>query len=132
LEEKKRTMKKDLIAIAVIIAAGILIWILIWLNSGGGKTAEIRIDGVVTARYSLDINRKTELHGADGGINLLVIKDGEVWVEEADCPDGLCMRTGKISKKGQSIVCLPHKVVIEITGDNIAQEDSNIPDIVVK
>ena len=49
-----------------------------------------------------------------GGTNLLVIADGSASVTEADCPDALCVGMGKISRTGQSIVCLPHQVVVEV------------------
>ena len=39
-------------------------------------------------------------------------------MEDADCPDKVCVKTGKIKSPGQTVVCLPHRVVIEITGDN--------------
>ncbi|MBQ4068636.1 MAG: NusG domain II-containing protein [Lachnospiraceae bacterium] len=54
------------------------------------------------------------------GLNRLTIKDGYAWIDTADCPDKLCVNFGKISKSGESIVCLPHKVVIRI--------ESNISD----
>ena len=38
-------------------------------------------------------------------------------MEDADCPDRLCVKQGRIKKVGESIVCLPHKVVIEIVGE---------------
>ena len=41
---------------------------------------------------------------------------GEVWLSEADCPNLLCVKTGKIRYAGQSIVCLPHKVAVRIVG----------------
>ena len=48
------------------------------------------------------------------GENVLVIKDGEASVTEADCPDGVCIRMGSISKTGENIVCLPHRLVVQI------------------
>ena len=48
--------------------------------------------------------------------NKVVIEDGEVWMEEADCPDKLCISQGKISKPGQTIICLPNKTMVTITG----------------
>jgi len=44
------------------------------------------------------------------------IEGGEAYLKEADCPDGLCVGMGKISRSGQSIICLPHKVVVDIVG----------------
>ena len=43
---------------------------------------------------------------------------------EADCPDKICVNTGKISKIGETIVCLPHRVVVEIQGE-VSQSDSD-------
>ncbi len=48
----------------------------------------------------------------------VVIKDGCVWVTGATCRDGTCEHTGKISRAGQSIVCLPAEVVITIVGES--------------
>jgi hypothetical protein len=42
---------------------------------------------------------------------------------EADCPDGLCVKQHKIDKTGQTIVCLPHRVVIEIEGGQTNELD---------
>ena len=50
----------------------------------------------------------------DENYNLLFISGGEVSVFDADCPDGLCVKARNISKSGESIICLPHKLVIQI------------------
>lgn len=60
------------------------------------------------------------------GHNKVVIADGEVCMEETDCPDKLCISQGKISKPGQTIICLPNKVMVTIKGgkseyDGVAQ-----------
>jgi hypothetical protein len=48
------------------------------------------------------------------GSNTVVVHEGRVFVEEADCPGGDCLRQGGISRPGQTIVCLPHRLVVEI------------------
>ena len=45
------------------------------------------------------------------------ISDGKVWVTDANCPDKTCEHTGKISRAGQSIVCLPNGVTVSISGE---------------
>lgn len=50
------------------------------------------------------------------------IEESRVWVEHSDCPDQICVRSGEISAAGQSVVCLPNRVVVKITG--VAQLDA--------
>lgn len=57
------------------------------------------------------IDVKTDL-----GENVIRISKGYVQILDADCPDKVCIRDGSISKPGQSLVCLPHKLVVEIKG----------------
>lgn len=51
------------------------------------------------------------------GTNLLIIKDGEAWISEANCPNQDCVKKGKISMNGEMLVCLPHKVTVSIVGE---------------
>jgi len=53
----------------------------------------------------------------DEDYNLICIQDGEVWIEEANCLNQVCVKHSKISKIGETIVCIPHKLIIEIKGD---------------
>ena len=50
-------------------------------------------------------------------------------MEEADCPDGYCEEQGKINNRTQTIVCLPHKLVVKIKTEN---DDSVIDDVTGK
>ena len=52
------------------------------------------------------------------GYNLIEIGDEKVRVIEADCPDKLDVKQGYISKPGETIVCLPNRLIIEIKGEN--------------
>lgn len=88
----------------------------LWLGlRRDGAAVVVEQDGKETARYALDENRTVRIEG-QGGYNLLVIEGGEAWLLEADCPNLLCVKTGKIRYAGQSIVCLPHKVAVRIVG----------------
>ncbi len=84
------------------------------LRQGGGAVI-VEQDGRETARYPLSEDRTVKIEGA-GGYNILVIEGGEVWLSEADCPNLLCVKTGKIRYGGQSIVCLPHRLAVRIVG----------------
>ena len=65
---------------------------------------------------TLDLANDQELtiNGVSGGTNHLIIKDGEVWVSEATCPDKICVHQGKIHLDGEIIVCLPNKMTAQI------------------
>ncbi|MBP5404927.1 MAG: NusG domain II-containing protein [Clostridia bacterium] len=76
-----------------------------------GRTAEVFLDGEKVMTLRLDKDAVILLEHLT-----LHVEDGELWVEDADCPDKICEKTGRISKKGQNIVCLPNRVVIKIAG----------------
>ena len=80
---------------------------------------EVTVDGAIYGTYPLDVDKEIPIQKDGKTTNLLVIKDGKADVTEADCPDKLCVHQRAISKYHESIICLPNKVVVEVTdGDN--------------
>ena len=66
--------------------------------------------------YVLDLSKdSTTVVSTELGTNLVVVENGTVRVSEADCPNHDCVDQGAISKAGQQIVCLPHKLTIDIS-----------------
>lgn len=53
----------------------------------------------------------------DSGYNIVVVENGRAYMSTADCPDKYCVHKGEIYRVGQSIICLPHKLVIEIKSE---------------
>ena len=105
-------------AVLVICAAAFL---LLKGSSGHGAVAVIRVDGEIYKKINLDtvavaydMEIKTEF-----GYNKLHIEHDGISVTEADCRDHICMDQGKVSQAGVPIVCLPHRLTIEIEGDDI-------------
>ena len=91
-----------------------------------GGSIEVRMDGELVGEYPLDRETTVDIE-SEHGINRLVIKDGEAYVEYADCPDGICSAHSPISRTGESIACLPHRVIITVTSKT---PDPDAPDIV--
>jgi hypothetical protein len=56
--------------------------------------------------------------------NVLVIEDGKADMTDADCPDRLCVHQRAISRNNETIVCLPNKVVVQVTGGEESEFDS--------
>lgn len=73
---------------------------------------QVTVDGEVYGEYSLDENMDVQI----GDTNYLSIKDGKATMNEASCPDQLCVQQKSISKDGESIICLPNKVIATVIG----------------
>ena len=116
---RKRRIRNDLILIASVLIITVVGALLLFFGGEAGNYAVVSYDGNEIARYPLDTDREETILTGDGGgwRNVLVIKDGKASVTEADCPDGLCVSHRSISKIGETIVCLPHKLVISIVGE---------------
>ncbi len=76
------------------------------------KIAIITVDGKKYKEVDLSFD-DTFLIETAKGTNKVCIKENTIYIEEATCPDKLCVKHGKLNNKYDSIVCLPHKVVIE-------------------
>lgn len=114
--KETKNHKFEFLLLAGLIAIGALLALVLLLTRKEGAVVTVRVSGQVVEQFSLHDTVRYTITGADGGTNLLIVQDGEAWLEDADCPDALCVGMGKIHLNGQSIVCLPHEVVIEIVG----------------
>lgn len=84
----------------------------------GSAVARILQDGVLVEEIPLDQVETgyTFVVESGGGSNTIQVEKGRIRVCEADCPDQVCVKQGYISDAARPIVCLPHKLVIEIVG----------------
>lgn len=112
----KRKLRNDVILIAVCLFISLALFVIVTLTKRPGAYAVVTVDGKEYGRYSLLEDREVTIE-SDGGTNLLVIKDGYADILEASCPDGLCERQRRISKTGESLVCLPNKVTVTVEGN---------------
>ncbi len=120
---KDKKVRNDIIlALAVLVAAG-GIWLGTELLKEDGSFAVVTVNGVETARYSLDTDAEIRLESENGGYNILIIKDGKADITDASCPDHVCVDQRAISKTGEAITCLPNKTVITVVGIEEAEVD---------
>lgn len=110
----------SLLSLLLLVAFGLLFW------QKEGTTVQASVNGVLYGTYPLDENRVV-LIVTESGTNRLVIENGEAYIEAASCPDGICVAHRPISGTRESIICLPHGVVISIRGT----DDAEAPDLVV-
>lgn len=121
--------KRDLILLCVILAVCAASFFVIRLfQRGEGSRIAITVDGEIYGEYSLSEDQTIEIDN-EYGTNVVVISDGKVYMSEADCPDKYCVDQGEKDKSGQSIVCLPHKLIVEILGGSTGETE---PDGIAK
>ena len=111
LENKKLLADLCVILALLLLAGGLALALRLGREAGG--QAVVRVDGRVTERHSLT---KNGVYPLNGGSNILVIENGEAWLSEANCPDHLCVKMGKIRYNGQAITCLPNRLTVTVEG----------------
>ena len=111
-----RKFKNDFIFILSLVVLTVAIGLFVYLSGEEGDTVSVYIDGEFYESYPLSVNTSVDIvTGEDkSGLNTLVIKDGKAYVEYASCPDGICAAHKPISREGESIVCLPNRVVVSV------------------
>lgn len=127
---KKR--KKDLIFIFSILIFAVFLLLIQRVYGNAQDEADvvkITVNQKLYGTYDLNKNQTIAIQN-DFGINTIQIQNKDVWMEEADCPDGYCKEQGHISKNKQTIVCLPHKLVVEISDDSEKSEPDSVDMIV--
>lgn len=87
-----------------------------WLAKEEGGFVVVTVDGEEYGTFSLEEDASFWIEGAGGGRNYLLVENGAARMEEASCPDLLCVQQGEIHRNGESIVCLPNKVVVQVVG----------------
>ena len=129
-------MKKNDVILGggILVIALVLFLVMHLTRNEAGNQIQITVDGEVYGTYSLEKNQVIEVKENDF-YNRIRIQDGAAYMEEANCPDGYCEEQGKISGRTQTIVCLPHKLVVEVLDAGGLENDStseDVPDTISK
>ena len=115
--DNSKKVKNDLILVGAILSLSLIGFFIFKLTMKDGNLVSVSINGDEKYKYSITDNLETDIITGDDdeNTNTLVIKDGEVYIKNANCPDKICVGHRPISKDGETIVCLPHKVVVSVT-----------------
>ncbi len=113
--------KKELTFIIGIVVFALILWGGMYLTRRGHyATIRITVNGEEYGTYSLAKNQVIKINDT----NVCEIKNGEVRMTDADCPDHLCMKQKAVDSTGGTIVCLPNKVVIEGEKGDSSEEEA--------
>ena len=124
--------RNDIILAAVLLLAGgaLTLWLFATRQTGGhvtvtvdgeddmivmdlGERVTVTVDGDLLMELPLNEDTQVVIGGEEHS-NTLVIQNGTAQVIAADCPDQICVRQGAIQYDGETIVCLPHKLVVAV------------------
>lgn len=110
--------KGDFAAIALVAILAIAVFAAYLPGRKTSENAVVQIyhDGALVREASLDTDEQIEISGEY--VNVIAIRGGSAFIEKSDCPGMDCVHSGKISSPGRSIVCLPNRVEIRITGES--------------
>lgn len=108
-------MKRNdwILLLSILLVAVTALIILYSILGGSGKLAVVTVDGEEILRLPLNKDTRVWINGYNEGSNLLVIENGSVRIEEASCPDLVCVHTGEADEL-KSIVCAPNRVVVSV------------------
>ena len=105
--------KKDIILIAAVLAISLISLAAIKMTQKDGKEVIVTVDGKEVYKTSI---KKDQIYQ-------IPEEDGKVTMKKADCKDQICADHKAIEKSGETIVCLPHKVVIEIRSEDGKEQE---------
>lgn len=127
----------DLVLISILLAAALLFLVPRWIGGTGSEEnhknpliATITVDGQPFKQVELTQEEQVIEIRTDHGNNILKVHDYGIEMIEADCPDKVCLSFGFVDQKNQSIVCLPHKVLVEVDGGPEGGETDEVDAVV--
>ncbi len=107
--------KADIILACFLVIAGLALSYFFSFGQSAGDRLDVTCDGELFGSYPLSEDREITVD-RDGHLNKITIEDGHVSMSFSDCRGQDCIHQGSISKTGESIICLPNKVILEISG----------------
>ena len=116
--------RNDFLLAEVLLLLGGALSLFLWFTRQAGGTVSIQIDGKPVMELPLSEDAQIVL-GEGKHTNTLVIRDGKARVVEASCPDRICVGQGAVQYAGESIVCLPHRLVITVRGGAVSGVDGS-------
>lgn len=113
----KKSVRVILIILLILILVFSIIYLIYSHNRKDAKMVEILQNGTLIEKINLTASsdRSIRIDGENGNYNIIRIENGEIFMDEASCPDKVCINTGVLRSYNLPIVCLPNKVVVKFT-----------------
>lgn len=105
--------RNDILLILLVLAVAAALLIYRAASRENGSSIEVTVDGVLLMTLPLDRDTSVVI-GEGDHTNTLVIRGGGASVTAASCPDHVCIKRGTIRYDGETIVCLPNRLVVTV------------------
>ncbi|MGN0435143.1 MAG: NusG domain II-containing protein [Wujia sp.] len=105
--------KNDIILFLVVLILALIVLVIFHWTKAPGYQVRLTVDGRELVVLAMDKNQEYVVDN-DYGKNVVIIENNRVYVREADCPDKICVDYKPIDEVGETIICLPHRLVIEV------------------
>lgn len=117
---KTKLFKKgDIAVILIILVAAALFWFF-RTQQTDRLEAVITVDGETVETIDLSAVREKRIIELDTDPKVVIAaENGAIYFESAECDDKLCINCGKLSRKGDTAVCLPAKTVVTVSGSDV-------------
>lgn len=115
---RKLFARQDLWLFAILLLLGAALFFLL-AQSPKGTVAVVERNGETILRRELSAltgPEEVEIRGENNLSLTIVLSPEGGWVEKASCPDQVCVRTGKLTKAGETALCLPARVSVRLEG----------------
>ena len=122
MKDKYTTKKRDIVLAAVLLILGVTGVLIVKYGLKSGNTADVYIDDKLVQTIDLSVDDEYTFQ-TDKGSNTVEVRNGAVSMKSADCPDKVSVRMGTKNRNGETITCLPHKLVIEVHGGQEQEVD---------
>ena len=118
MEKKTKIWIIVLAAVTVLSCGG---YFILKTTAGAGSIADIYVDGQLYKKVNIaDVSEPYDIEiTTEFGSNTVHVDKGCICVTDADCPDHICIASGKLYQSGMSIICMPHRLVITVEGGKI-------------
>jgi hypothetical protein len=123
--------KTDIIIVSAILLISLVIW-------GSYRLFYAETPVVAEIYYETELVETVDLGKSEdkvfsipqnGHVVFHLYQDGSIRFEESDCPDKICIRSGRLKTVGESAACLPNKIIVKIVRKD--QHSDGDPDIVI-
>jgi hypothetical protein len=111
------------ILLIIVLGISVLGSLLIFRNLGShGKFAAVYVGKELVYRLSLSEDKEVTVCGSQGESHIKV-EDNRIFISQAPCPHKTCMKMGKINRTGETIICIPNRIILKIEGNTDRELD---------